>query len=84
MLIAHIIAKIDPLLQIRHRLPNLAVMRFPAFKSDKGGEREKAIATLTPAYVKQVSLKKMAAYICTCTYTLINVHSLIRVYNIYP
>jgi hypothetical protein len=101
-------AKIDPLLQVRHRLPNLAVMRFPAFKpdTDKGegkgkgkgstpasyippslssgiytvpygmgygkgkgkgkgksgdrnrsGDREKAIATLTPAYVKQVSLK---------------------------
>ena len=42
-------AKIDPLLQVRHRLPNLAVMRFT-----------KKIATpLTPAYVERVSLKMM-------------------------
>ena len=69
-------AKIDPLLQVRHRFPNLAVMRFPAFKSDKGGDRERAIATLTPAYVKQVSLKTncrvymhMYIHINKCTHT---------------
>ena len=47
-------ALIDPLLQIRHRFPNLAVMRFT----------EKIATPLTPAHVEKVGLNTTVFLFC--------------------